>query len=363
MKYYCETTACLNRSDEYDLVQRKIEEKGFIKTSEPEDADIIMLYTCGSTAAFIKRSVNRAFELSEKYNKQMIICGCSTVTSSASYKDTDFICCTPTDFTELEKYLDSSINQEELRKAEFTDDPIFDQKAIVVQKGCVRKCSYCGIWRAVGTLFSKELDSIVDEVTDLAGQGVYNITLTGDSIADYGVDIGTNIVELLDKLSAVDKRISFNICDFHPRMFIKYMDDMLRLAKNGKIKNFGIPIQSGSPEILKAMKREFNMEKFREGIKELQKYGIYFWTDIIIGFPGETDEDFEQTLNILKKLDFAKVSVNVYTDLEGSISSGMPNKVSRKDIMKRYIAIKDNNIRGVDNDFLDYQISKVVYDR
>ncbi len=363
MKYYSETLACLNRSDEYDLVQKKLTYHGYQKTEDPQEADVIMIYTCGSTDAFISRSVTRTKELDQKYGKKIIVCGCSTVTSLKSYEDTDFLLCSPTDFSKLEELLNVQVKQEELRVAQITDDPIFNQKAIVIQKGCVRKCAYCGIWKAVGKLFSKTPESVLAEVKELVKSGVYNITLSGDSIADYGADFGSNIIKLLNSIGSVDEKVSFNLLDFHPRMFIKYMDELITLAQKGKIKHIGIPIQSGSVDILKAMKREFNIEKFVFGLDEIRKCGIDFSTDIIIGFPGETDEDFDKTITLLKRLNFSKISVNVYTDLEGSISSSMPNKISKKNIMKRYITIKESGLQGIDNDFLDYQISKVVYSK
>lgn len=363
MKYYSETLACLNRSDEYALVQKKLTNYGYQKTEEPQKADVILLYTCGSTDVFISRSVTRAKDLAEKYKKKMIVCGCSTVTSSKSYEDTNFLLCSPTDFSKLEEFLDEQIKQEELRVAQITDDPIFSQKAIVIQKGCVRKCTYCGIWRAVGKLFSKTPESILSEVKNLVKSGIYNITLSGDSIADYGVDFGSNIIRLLDYIGSVDENVSFNLLDFHPRMFIKYIDELISLAKKGKINHIGIPVQSGSVNILKAMRREFNIEKFVIGLDEIKKCGVELSTDVIIGFPGETDADFEKTIELLKRLDFSKISVNVYTDLEGSISNSMTNKISKKNVMKRYISIKESGLRGIDNDFLDYQISKAVYNK
>lgn len=303
MKYYSETLACLNRSDEYDLVQEKL----YQKTEDPQEADVIMIYTCGSTDAFISRSVTRVKELDKKYGKKMIVCGCSTVTSLKSYEDTDFLLCNPTDFSKLEEFLDDQVKQEELRVAQITDDPIFNQKSIVIQKGCIRKCAYCGIWKAVGKLFSKTPESVVAEVNKLVKSGVYNITLSGDSIADYGADIGSNIIELLNSIGKVNEKGSFNLLDFHLRMFVKYIE---------------------------AMKREFNIEKFVIGLDQIKKFAVGFSTDIIIGFPGETDEDFNKTIALLKRLDFSKISVNIYTDLEDSISSSMPKKVSKKDMME-----------------------------
>lgn len=363
MKYYSETLACLNRSDEYSLVQEKLINHGYQKTEDPQEADVFLVYTCGSTEAFISRSVARVKELSQQYGKKMIVCGCSTVTSFKSYEETDYLLCNPTNFSKLEEFLGERVDQEELRDAQIADDPKFGQKAIVIQKGCVRKCAYCGIWKAVGKLFSKTPESIIAEVKELVKSDVYDITLSGDSIADYGVDFGSNIIKLLNQIGSVDEKVSFYLLDFHPRMFVKYMDELIELAQKRKIKHIGVPIQSGSLHILKAMKREFDIETFVAGLDEIRKCGIEFSTDIIIGFPGETDEDFDETLTLLKRLEFSKISINVYTDLEGSVSSTMPNKVSKKSIMKRYILIKESGLQGIDNDFLDYQIGKVVYNK
>ena len=363
MKFYCENFACLNRTDEYALVQRKFYDKGFTKTDKEEDADIILIYTCGSTEAFIKRSIGRLNKIKEKYHyKKIVVCGCASVTAN-DLLDCGFTVCTPTDFSELERFLDSTISKEELRKAEIIDDvKMLGRKAIVIKKGCVRKCAYCGIWRAVGSLFSKDEVSILEEVQKCAENGWYDISLTGDCIGDYGIEKGTNIIELIEKIYSISPEFKINIYDLHPSSVIKYADRIINIAGKGIFNYIQIPVQSGSRRILKIMKRDFDYEILVNVIQMLKQNNVKIGTDIIIGFPGENEDDFQQTINMLKNMDLDDVSVNVYTDLNGSESSYMKNKVRKIDILKRYNQLLQCKIRGIEEEYFEYQLSKVIKD-
>lgn len=362
MKIYIENYACMNRSDELFLLKNKIIDKGYLLTENANEADYIMIYTCGSTEAFIKRSYDVVKNFYTNYpSKKIIVCGCSSVTARYLYKDMDLIFCTPTNFSQLDKELNISITKEDIKKAHLTKDvKSSNNVAIVVQKGCTKKCTYCSIWMAVGRIVSKDMDSIIEEVKKCVNIGEFNLTITGDCISDYGVDTNSNLIELIDNICAVSDKIKLNVFDIHPTAFLQYADDFIRLAQNNKFEYLGIPIQSGSSKILKLMNRDFDVQKFIEVTSLLKQCNISLSTDIIIGFPGEDQNDFEQTLDILKKIDFNDISVNMYTDTPYNASHKMPNKVSNKEILKRYIQLENAKIKGINKDFFEYQFMKLL---
>jgi len=362
MKIFIKNYACMNRSDELNLIKNKLIEKNDEITDNINEADYILVYTCGSTEAFIKRSFDTVQEYYSSYpSKKIIVCGCSSVTARNLYKDMDVVFCTPTNFSKLREELQISITKDEIKKAQLTQDvKKLDNVAIVVQKGCTRKCTYCSIWMAVGKIVSKDMDSILDEVKKVVNKGQYNITITGDCISDYGIDTNSNIIELIKNICLVSDKIKLSVYDIHPTTFLLYSNDFIELAKQEKFEYLGIPIQSGSKKILNLMNRSFDVEKFIEVTTCLKKCDVKLTTDIIIGFPQEEQIDFNKTIDILEKIDFDDISVNMYTDTPHNISSKMEGKVTNKEILKRYIQLENKKIRGINKDFFEYQFMKLL---
>lgn len=352
LKIYFENQACMNRNDEITLIHRKFKDKGFAFTEDVESANFIFIYSCGVTEDFANMMQKKITDYQKKYpDKQLILGGCVIATAPMLFQDDSLIKCSPTDFSELEQKLDILINYDELRRATGIDDMYnAGWNAIIVQKGCRRRCSYCRIWKAVGEIFSKDMNSIISQVKELVSLGKFQISLTGDSVADYGIDIGRNIADLLEQVCMVDPRVCLNIRDFHPEMFLVYSKVLIKLSQKGQLKRIAVPIQSGSLKILEKMNRSFDIEMFINQCIELKRYGVELLTDIIIGFPGETDEDFRQTIALLEAIDFIDVNVNVYGDVPNSASSLMTDKVGITSIMRRYLLLKNKNIRGVKNE-------------
>lgn len=352
LKIYFENQACMNRSDETALIHRKFIDKGFTFTEDIESANCIFIYSCGVTEDFAKMMQKKIADYQKKYpDKQLILGGCVIATAPELFQDDSVIKFSPRNFSELEKKLDILINYNELRRATGFDDMYTaGLNAIIVQKGCRRRCAYCRIWKAVGGIFSMDMNSIITQVKELVSLGKFQISLTGDSVADYGIDIGTNIEDLLEQVCMVDPRVCLYIRDFHPEMFLVYSKVLIKLSQKGQLKRITVPIQSGSLKILEKMNRPFDIEMFINQCTELKRYGVELITDIIIGFPGETDEDFHQTIVLLEAIDFIDVNVNIYGDVPRSASSLMTEKVRITSIMKRYNLLKNKNIKGVNNE-------------
>jgi len=213
-----------------------------------------------------------------------------------------------------------------------------------IAHGCLGKCSYCAIKFATGKLKSKPIERILEEFERGLAKGYKRFVLIAEDTGCYGLDIGINIVALLDRIFDVERDFSIMINDFNANWLIKYYDDLLPLfIKNkDKIEDIRIPIQSGSDRILKLMKRPYRIDNVKKAISDLKAKvpNLKINTHMLVGFPGETDLDFEQSRQIPQQLEFAKISVYSYEERPGTKASLLPNKVPLHIRNKRASALR-----------------------
>ena len=210
---------------------------------------------------------------------------------------------------------------------------------IRIGEGCVFACSFCCIRYATGRLKSKPIDKIVEELKTGLKKGHRLFQLVCEDTGCYGLDIGTTFPDLLKKLLAVDGDYQLIIIDFGGHWLVKYYDELLPLFMENpdKIRELYVSLQSGSDKILKAMNRPEKSEKVRARLKELKKKlpHLILRTTVVVGFPGETEEDFRKTLEALQEIDLSVVELNKYSDRPGIASSKMNDKVPQEIIDRR----------------------------
>lgn len=215
---------------------------------------------------------------------------------------------------------------------------------LLLSIGCPGECTYCGIRRAAGPLYSIPLQTILKRFQNSLEQGNKVIALVAADVGAYGQDRRTNVVHLLDELFAIKEEYMMLISDFHPRWLAQYSDPLIRLlAQNQKrIEHISIPMQSGSEKILSLMKRHVSAAQIRTHVKKLKQAApeIPVATHVLVGFPGETDEDFKQTLELLHEIDFDYVCAFSYTDRPGTPASLFPGKVPAWKKHRRLIALQ-----------------------
>lgn len=210
---------------------------------------------------------------------------------------------------------------------------IFSEKiraTIKIQDGCNNFCTYCLIPYARGRVRSRNKNNIIEEVTRIAKNGIKEIVITGIHIASYGIDFEENykLIDLLEDLNKIEGIKRIRLGSLEPSLITE--EFAIRLSKLEKICNqFHLSLQSGCNETLKRMNRKYTCEEFEEVTKLLRKYfkDVNLTTDIIVGFPGETEEEFEKTYKFLKKIKFYKMHVFKYSPREGTTASKMPNQV------------------------------------
>jgi tRNA A37 methylthiotransferase MiaB len=211
---------------------------------------------------------------------------------------------------------------------------------IHIAKGCDRNCSYCAIRFAIGPLQSRPLPEIMDEFGRALDEGNRTFHFYADCVGDYGLDIGTSLGELLKKVAAVDRKFTLWLCDIQPEMFLKYFEEIENLCKQSKIRALHIPIQAINRRILELMRRPFDVQEFKNKILRLKKHSILFKFDLIVGFPSESEEEFQDTIEFLKGMKKVYCFVEPYSDRPKTAASGYPNKIGIDIKNKRVDKIK-----------------------
>ena len=232
-------------------------------------------------------------------------------------------------------------------------------RAVVkIQDGCDRFCSYCIIPYARGRVRSRKLENVITEVEQIVDKGLKEIVITGIHIASYGKDFKENIglIDLLEKLNEVSGLQRIRLGSIEPTIITKEFVE--RLSKLEKICNhFHLSLQSGCDETLKRMNRRYTTSQFEEVTKLLrQKFpNASLTTDIIVGFPGETEEEFQQTYDFLKKIAFYQMHVFKYSQRKGTKAAVMPNQVDgyiKEQRSKRLLKLSDANKQKYNSEYV-----------
>jgi len=271
--------------------------------------------------------------------------------------------------TEIVKYVENYINKntrqielEDVSKSRnFADfgDVTYTEKTravIKIQDGCDRFCTYCIIPYARGRVRSRNPESVISEVKHIASKGIKEVVITGIHIASYGKDFidsedenlkNYRLIDLLEEINKVDGIKRIRLGSIEPLLITE--EFVQRLEKLEKIcHHFHLSLQSGCDATLKRMNRRYTIEQFKHIVNLLRNTypDVNLTTDIIVGFPGETEQEFEQTYKFLKEIKFYKMHVFKYSQRKGTVAATMPNQIDGKvkeKRSKRLIELSDKN--------------------
>ncbi len=233
---------------------------------------------------------------------------------------------------------------------------------IKVQDGCDRFCSYCVIPYARGRIRSRKPESVLSEIRDISKKGIKEVVITGIHVASYGKDFESDykLIDLLEDIDKIEGIQRIRLGSIEPLLITE--EFITRLKKLEKIcHHFHLSLQSGCSETLKRMNRRYTAEEFKLIVDRLRKNyeDVILTTDIIVGFPGETDEEFENTYKFLKEVNFYKMHIFKYSPRKGTKAELMSNQISGqvKEIRsKKLLELSDNN----EKNFLKQYIGKNV---
>lgn len=372
------TLGCKVNQYETNAMAQKFLEKGYqiIEEITPENEDIkpdiCIINTCTVTNMSDRKSRQMLRRMKEKNPSTIVVAvGCYAQVAKkelAKIPEIDLVLGN-NEKVEIVKYVEEYINNhinnveldDVMYSKEFSDfgDVTYTEKTravIKIQDGCDRFCSYCIIPYARGRVRSRKPENIISEITQIASKGIKEVVITGIHIASYGRDFlmskdskltNYRLIDLLEEINEIQGIQRIRLGSIEPLLItVEFVE---RLKKLEKIcHHFHLSLQSGCDETLKRMNRRYTTEQFKEIVRLLR--GAYsdvnLTTDIIVGFPGETDEEFNKTYQFLKEIKFYKMHIFKYSPRKGTKAAVMPNQINgdiKEERSKKLIELSDRN--------------------
>ncbi len=333
---------CKVNTYESEYVINELKKAGYVIKDFDEICDVYIINTCtvtNNSDAKSRKMIRQAIKRNP--NACVVAMGCF-IAANFDYREKGLdIILGNKDKSKIVELLDQYFKNKEVmideyqgRLKEFEDMYISNfpgrtRAFVKIQDGCDNFCSYCIIPFVRGKCRSKEEDKVIEEVKSLIENGYKEIVLTGIHTGSYGTDLDTSFADLLNRLVKIKGLIRLRISSIEAT---ELNEEVLEVLKNSKIlvDHLHIPLQAGSNEILKKMNRKYDLDYFFNKIEEIRKIrpNISITTDVIVGFPGEDENLFEETINTCKKINFSKIHVFPYSERKGTASSKMPNKVN-----------------------------------
>lgn len=367
---------CKTNQYESNAIIQKFIENGYKLVDFDEKSDVYIVNTCTVTNISDRKS-RQILRRAKQKNKDsiLIVIGCYVQVAREKLEEIEEIdiLLGNNEKKDILKYLE---NYKKERQEEITDvmsqkeyvefgSTTFTEKTravIKIQDGCDRFCSYCIIPYARGRVRSRKLEEIQEEIAEIAKLGIKEVVLTGIHIASYGKDFKENIglIDLLEKINQIDGIERIRLGSLEPKLIDEEFAE--RLSKLNKIcPHFHLSLQSGCTEVLKRMNRRYSTEEFKTSVNLLRKKfkDVMLTADVIVGFPGETEEEFNETFEFLKEIKFYKIHVFKYSKRENTKAADMPNQVLpeiKEERSKKVIELSNK----IQNEYNREQIGKIV---
>ena len=343
MKFNIVTFGCKVNQYESNMMKERMLSSNFFYVENMNEANIIIVNTCSVTNVADKKCLKMIRRIKREYpNSILVVAGCSSQNKQEIYENLDIdILIGNKDKSKIDVLLKEYIETHKRyvkfyndRNLEFEDMLISDynhiRAFIKIEDGCDNFCSYCIIPYVRGSVRSKNFETVIKEAKLLTQKGHKEIVLTGIHTGHY-MDNNHDLTDLINELSKIDDLLRIRISSIE---ITELNDKFLNmLSENKKVcDHIHIPLQAGSDEILKKMNRKYDLKYYEEKIKKIRmiRPDISITTDIIVGFPYETDELFNETLEFSRKMNFSKIHVFPYSIRIGTSAANMPNQVDEK---------------------------------
>ncbi len=357
---------------------QKFIENGYEVIEHTKRADIYIINTCTVTNMSDRKSRQMLRRMKEQNQNAIVVAvGCYAQVAKEELKkipEIDLVLGNneKLKITEyVEDYIEKNENQIEIEDVmhskEFYDfgDVTFTEKTravIKIQDGCDRFCSYCIIPYARGRVRSRKPESIVSEIEKIAKEGIKEVVITGIHIASYGKDFKNDyrLIDLLEELNKINGIERIRLGSIEPLLITE--EFVNRLKKLEKVcHHFHLSLQSGCNETLKRMNRRYTIEEFKEIVERLRNTykDVMLTTDIIVGFPGENEEEFEETYKFLKDIKFYKMHIFKYSPRKGTKAAEMKNQVNgniKEERSKKLIELSDENEKEYNEKYIGKEV-------
>lgn len=380
------TLGCKVNQYETNGMIQKFQEAGYEIVNMNEDiSDICIVNTCTVTNMSDRKSRQALRKVKDKnVNAIIVAVGCYAQVAKEELEkmpEIDIVLGND-EKTDIVKYIEE-FNEEKQKLIKIQD--IAEQKEFIdmgqitytettravikVQDGCNQFCSYCIIPYARGRVRSRNSESIIKEIEQIAEKGIKEVVITGIHIASYGRDFGNEngLIELLEKINEIKGISRIRLGSLEPKIITE--EFMQRLIKVEKMcHHFHLSVQSGCDETLKRMNRKYNVQELREIIDRLRRYyeDVILTTDIIVGFPGETEKDFNETYNFLEEAKFYKMHVFPYSPRKGTRAASMPNQIDgnvKEERSKKLIELSNKNQKQYNEQHIGKKVEVLFEER
>ncbi|MGM0380926.1 MAG: tRNA (N6-isopentenyl adenosine(37)-C2)-methylthiotransferase MiaB [bacterium] len=364
--YEIVTFGCQMNEADSEAMAGLLEESGYAPAGDERPADVILLNTCAVRDHAEEKAYSHLGEhLADKRNGAASIVGFTGCVAQKEgekllerFPDLDLVL-GPGSLTHLPGFLEE-INENNKRIVATGEDKEMvssstprrrrqgRQASVTIMTGCDKFCSYCIVPHTRGREESRPPEDILAEIKELAGRGYREITLLGQSVNNYGSDLDgpINFVNLLRRIDEIDGDFRLRFTSPHPAEttseLIECYDELDVLAAN-----LHLPVQSGSNSVLKKMNRHYTREDFLQIVEEIRNLSRYVTvsTDVIVGFPGETEEDFAETVDLFRQVGFNKAYIYKYSPRSGTRAAEMEDTVPAEEISRRHSRLLELNDR------------------
>jgi threonylcarbamoyladenosine tRNA methylthiotransferase MtaB len=344
------TLGCKLNFAETSTIARSLPEDQFEKVSHGSKADIYIINTCSVTDV-ADRKCRQAIKKFIRQSPEAFIAvvGCYAQLNPheiSSIPGVDLVLGINEKF-DITKYLGDQQKKikAEVHSCELSPSDRFNpsysagdrtRSFLKVQDGCDYGCAYCTIPMARGGSKNPEIQTLIDEAFSISDRGIKEIVLTGVNIGDFGKSTGDNFTDLLKELLKVPGIERYRISSVEPNLLT---DELITMTSVNKkiLPHFHIPLQSGSNKILGLMRRRYRREVFDDRVRMIKRLILLagIGADVITGFPGESDSDFEETYTFLEALPLSYLHVFTFSERPGTIAAGLPGKVSPREMERR----------------------------
>ncbi|HJX05578.1 MAG TPA: tRNA (N(6)-L-threonylcarbamoyladenosine(37)-C(2))-methylthiotransferase [Candidatus Nanoarchaeia archaeon] len=359
MRIYIRTFGCtLNQSDS-EVMSGLLSKAGHKLVGDVEEAELVLFNTCT-----VKDNPEKRFfsELEKVKNsgKRVVVAGCvpQAEPGNEMLKNVSVVgirnlnriveAVEETAKGNIVRFLDVN-NNPRLNLPKIRKNPVVE--IIPLSSGCLGECSYCKTRFARGALFSYDVCAIKKQFAEAMRDGVKEVWLTSQDTGAYGKDIGKSLPELLDELLKVRGDYKIRLGMLNPNHALEFLDELVRIMKHPNMFKFvHLPVQSGSDKVLKLMNRKYSVKDFVKVVSKLRREIplITIATDIICGFPGETEEDFEKTCKLLDELRIPVVNITKFCPRQGTPAARM-KRISTRVVKVRTKKIVELQKKIIDN--------------
>lgn len=363
-KFNIWTSGCQMNEHDTEIMRALLEQEGYVWTPDPDEADIVILNTCSVRRSAEQRALGVLGNLKprKKENPDLIIAVGGCMTHNPEIREllinkipfVDIIFGTR-NYHHLPEFLREAESGRVIADDAGEDIPgvlpacrTSKVKAYVtIMYGCNNFCSYCIVPYTRGREKSRPLEEIYQEVAELAAKGYQEVMLLGQNVNSYGKDLegNVNFAKLLAKLDKIDGISRIRYTTSHPRDFT---DELIEtIAASQKVcEHFHLPLQAGSNKVLKLMNRGYTRERYLELTNSIRERipEASITTDLIVGFPGETEEDFLDTLDLVERVRFDAAYTFLFSPREGTPAAEMPEQIPdevKKDRFNRLVELQD----------------------